>query len=137
MTGFLHQQGRRLRQGIDRIADTLRLRGYFDCLGRDCCLLFGTKDTDKRPSQPMRTLFLQETIRRGVIAPAFVVSYSHTDRDIDRTIEIVGEALAVYRKALDEGVEKYLHGAAGQAGVPAIRVGFRVRIRMVHAQGLA
>ena len=80
--------------------------------GRDCCLLFGTKDTDKRPSQPMRTLFLQETIRRGVIAPAFVVSYSHTDRDIDRTIEIVGEALAVYRKALDEGVEKYLHGAA-------------------------
>ena len=112
VTGFLHQQGRRLRQGIDRIADTLRLRGYFDCLGRDCCLLYGTKDTDKRPSQPMRTLFLQETIRRGVIAPAFVVSYSHTDRDIDRTIEIVGEALAVYRKALDEGVEKYLHGAA-------------------------
>jgi glutamate-1-semialdehyde 2,1-aminomutase len=45
-----------------------------------------------------------------VIAPAFVVSYSHSDRDIDLTIEIVGEALSVYRKALEEGVEKYLRG---------------------------
>jgi len=58
----------------------------------------------------MRTLFLQETIRRGVIAPALVVSYSHTDRDIDLTIEIIGEALAVYRKALADGAERYLEG---------------------------
>jgi glutamate-1-semialdehyde 2,1-aminomutase len=61
-------------------------------------------------SQEFRTLFLQEIIKRGVIAPSFVVSYSHSDRDIDRTIEAVGEALTIYRKALDEGIEKYLIG---------------------------
>lgn len=110
VTGFLHRQGRRLRDGVDRIIAGLGLEGYFECLGRDCCLLYGTKDPERRPSQPFRTLFMQETIRRGVIAPALVVSYSHTDRDIDRTIEIIGEALAVYRKALEEGVEKYLTG---------------------------
>lgn len=112
VTGFLHRQGRRLREGIDRIVGTLGLTGYFECLGRDCCLLYGTKDAERRPSQPFRTLFMQETIRRGVIAPALVASYSHTDRDIDLTIEIIGEALAIYRRALEEGVEKYLTGRA-------------------------
>ncbi len=110
VTGHLHRQGKRLREGINRIAAGLGLQGYFECAGRDCCLIYSTNDQDRRPSQPFRTLFLQETIRRGVIAPALVVSYSHTDRDIDITVDIVGEALTVYRKALDEGIEKYLHG---------------------------
>ena len=110
VTGYLYAQGKRLREGVNRIVDELKLTGHFELGGRDCCLIYGTYDADRRPSQPMRTLFLQETIRRGVIAPALVVSYSHSDRDIDLTIEIVGEALAVYRKALEEGVEKYLRG---------------------------
>ena len=99
-----------MRDGLNRVIANLRLEGHFECLGRDCCLLYGTYDADRRPSQLFRTLFLQETIRRGVIAPALVVSYSHTDRDIDQTIEIIGEALAVYRQALEQGVEKYLRG---------------------------
>ena len=43
----------------------------------------------------------EETIRRGVLAPSLVVSYSHSDDDIDRTVEVVAQACAVYRKALD------------------------------------
>jgi glutamate-1-semialdehyde 2,1-aminomutase len=57
-----------------------------------------------------RALFLQELIRRGVLAPSFVVSSSHSDEDIDRTIEAVAGALAVYRRALDEGPERHLIG---------------------------
>ena len=38
------------------------------------------------------------------------MSYSHSDADIDRTIDIVGESLLVYRDALTNGVEKYLEG---------------------------
>jgi glutamate-1-semialdehyde 2,1-aminomutase len=110
VTGFLHRQGRRLREGVNRVIAHLHLEGYFECFGRDCCLLYGTCDAERRPSQLFRTLFLQETIRRGVIAPALVVSDAHEDRDIDRTIEIVGEALAVYRDALEQGIEKYLLG---------------------------
>ncbi len=55
-------------------------------------------------------MFLQELLRRGVLAPSFVVSYSHTDGDIDLTIEAAAAALGVYRQALDNGVEKYLVG---------------------------
>jgi glutamate-1-semialdehyde 2,1-aminomutase len=42
--------------------------------------------------------------------PSLVVSFSHTDNDIDRTVEGIGEALWTYRKALNEGIEKYLVG---------------------------
>ena len=42
-------------------------------------------------------------IKKGILAPSFVVSYCHTDADINRTIEAVDEAAHVYRRALNEG----------------------------------
>ena len=48
--------------------------------------------------------------------PSLVVRYSRTDEDIDRTIDEIGEALHIYRSALDEGAEKHL---VGQPSKPA------------------
>jgi glutamate-1-semialdehyde 2,1-aminomutase len=79
-------------------------------MGRACNLLYGTLGPEGQPSQQFRCLFLQEIIARGVIAPSFVVSYSHSDADIDRTIEAVDGALGVYAKALANGVDRYLVG---------------------------
>jgi glutamate-1-semialdehyde 2,1-aminomutase len=106
----LYARGARLRQGFERAVEDNGLVGYLDVVSRDCNLLFGTRDTNKQPSQPFRTLFMQELVKRGVIAPSFVVSYSHSETDIDRTLPAVSEALAVYRKALEEGADKYLEG---------------------------
>jgi len=108
----LHARGARLRAGFVRAIEDNGLRGYVDIAGRDCNLLFATRDSHKKPSQALRTVFLQEMIKRGVIAPSFVVSYSHAVEDIDRTIEAVQGALAIYRNALDVGVERYLVGRA-------------------------
>lgn len=106
----LWKQGARLQALVDRSIDENQLQGYFGLIGRPCNLSFVTRDQEKRRSQPFRTLFMQELIRGGVIGPSFVVSFSHSDADIDRTGEVVHESLKVYRKALDEGVEKYLEG---------------------------
>ena len=78
--------------------------------GRPCNLVFVTRDEKLKPSQEFRTLFMQEMVRRGVIAPSLVVSFSHSDADINRTAEAVFDAHVVYRKALDEGIDKYLEG---------------------------
>ena len=67
--------------------------------GRPCNLIFVIPGSNRARSQPFRTLFLQEMIRRGVLGPSFVMSYSHSDADIERTAEAVHEALAIYRKA--------------------------------------
>jgi glutamate-1-semialdehyde 2,1-aminomutase len=106
----LYRQGERLREGIDRIIESLHLQGHFEILGKAPNLVYATRDATKKPSQAFRALFLQETIQQGLLLPSLVVSYSHTDQDIDRTTEGIGEALVVYRKALEDGVEKYLVG---------------------------
>jgi glutamate-1-semialdehyde 2,1-aminomutase len=72
--------------------------------------VFATRDREGRSSQSYRALFMQELIRRGILGPSFVVSYSHTDEDIDRTIDAVDGALSVYARALEDGPEAYLEG---------------------------
>jgi glutamate-1-semialdehyde 2,1-aminomutase len=114
----LYRQGERLITGIGQSVQEHHLEGYFGTIGKACNLLFFTRDENKQPSQPFRTLFLQEIIKRGIIAPSLVVSYSHTDEDIEKTLEAFNEALFVYRKALDAGVDKYL---IGQPVKPAVR----------------
>ncbi len=110
VVGFLHRQGDRLREGITQVAGGLGIGDHFQVLGRSCNLVFATRDEKKNPSQPFRTLFLQEMIRRGFLTPSLVISYSHTDDIVDRTIAAVGEALDIYKRALDEGIDKYLVG---------------------------
>ena len=108
----LYARGKQLRRGFEQAVTSHGLETYVELVSRDCNLIFGTKDAEKRPSQPFRTLFMQEMIKRGVIAPSLVVSFSHSENDINRTIEAIGESLAVYRRALDDGVENYLLGRA-------------------------
>jgi glutamate-1-semialdehyde 2,1-aminomutase len=117
----LWRRGERLRRGVEEAVADLGLDGYFAVLGKPCNLIYSARDRDKRPAQAFRTLFLQELVRRGVLAPSFVVSFAHTEEDVDRTVEAVRAGLAVYRKALDEGVEKYLVG-------PAVQPVFRPRV---------
>jgi len=106
----LHRQGQRLAEGVSQRAEMRGLGRHVRAIGRPCNLAYSTLDPDGEPSQAFRTLFLQETIRRGVLMPSLVVSYSHSDEDIDRTLDAVDGALEVYGRALEDGVEKHLVG---------------------------
>ncbi len=108
----LYARGEQLRRGVEQVVAARGLAGRFSVAGRPCNLIYGTNDADGSPSQAFRTLFLQELIRGGVIAPSFVVSFSHSADDIDRTIDVVDRALSVYTRALSDGVEKFLVGRA-------------------------
>ena len=86
------------------------LDGYFDVVGRPCNLVYVARDAERRPSQAFRTLFLRETLMRGLLMPSMVVSYAHDDAAIDSTIDRIGEALTVYKQALDGGIDRFLPG---------------------------
>ena len=45
-----------------------------------------------------------------MLAPSLVVSYSHTDEDVARTLDAIDGALGVYAKAMADGVEGHLVG---------------------------
>ena len=106
----LYRQGEKLIAGINRAVAAQNLEGYFGVAGKPCNLIYFTRDENQQPSQPFRTLFLQEIIKRGIIAPSLVVSFAHQDSDIEYTINAIAEALGIYRRALEVGVEKYLVG---------------------------
>ena len=110
VVGHLHRMGARLRQGVQRTVNELGLQQQVPLIGKDCSLFYGSRDENGHPSQAYRTLFMQETIKRGLIMPSMIVSYSHNEADIDYTINAVSEALYIYRKAIDEGIGKYLIG---------------------------
>ena len=106
----LYRQGERLRAGMAQAIGRHGLEKFVSVDGRASCLVYGTRDEAGQPSQAFRCLFLQETIRRGVLAPSLVVGYTHSDADIDRTVEAIDGALGVYVQALNGGVEHYLVG---------------------------
>ncbi len=110
VVGTLHRQGKRLRVGVEDVVKEMGLGDHFGVGGRDCNLVYITKDENGDRSQEFRTLFMQEIIKRGVLGPSFVISYSHRDEDVDRTVEAVSGALRVYAKALSDGVDRYLEG---------------------------
>lgn len=110
----LYEQGTKLRDGITQASEDLKLADKVAVVGPACCSVYTSRDQDGLPSQPFRTLFMQETMKRGLIMPSTILSYSHNDKEIDETIEKVHEALVVYRKAIDEGVDKYLEGRSVQ-----------------------
>lgn len=110
----LYRQGTRLRTGAEAAIQRHGLADHVKLTGRPCCLLYATLDRDGKPSQAYRSLLLQETIRRGVLMPSLVVSYAHTDADIDATVEAIDGALEVYARALEDGPERTLVGRPSQ-----------------------
>jgi glutamate-1-semialdehyde 2,1-aminomutase len=106
--------GKRLMTGIEQVTRAQGVHEYITVSGMPSNAVFGTTDPDKKPSQAYRSLFLQELIQRGVLAPSIVVSYSHKEADIDQTIEAFDGAMQVYARALNDGAEKYLVGRPSQ-----------------------
>ena len=110
----LHRQGQRLAEGAGEAIRRHGLSDFVKILGRTCCMHYATLDRDGKPHQAFRSLFLQETIRRGVLIPSLVVSFAHSEEDIDRTVDAIDGALAIYKQAIESGVERFLVGRPSQ-----------------------
>jgi len=114
----LWDYGRRLTSVMRGLADAHGVEWSFKIDGVPCSPYYVTLDRSGANSLPLRTLFCQELIRSGVLMPWIALAYRHGDAELAATEQAVDRALAVYRRALDNGVERYLEG-------PAIRPVFR------------
>jgi glutamate-1-semialdehyde 2,1-aminomutase len=104
----LHERGGQLRAGVEDVVGELGLSDHFQLAGRDCNLVYICCDAEGRASAEFRTLFLQEMVARGFLAPSFVVSRAHGEEVIDRTVVAVEDTLRVYAQALEQGVQHHL-----------------------------
>ncbi|MFN4152409.1 MAG: aminotransferase class III-fold pyridoxal phosphate-dependent enzyme, partial [Candidatus Sericytochromatia bacterium] len=69
------------------------------------------KDKNKNISNGLRTLMMQEMIKRGVLFQgAFVPCYSHNEEDIEYFSKAFEESISIYIKALEDDYNNYLVG---------------------------
>lgn len=103
--------GQALMDGVHAVAKDVGAQQYVNILGYAVKPGFSFNDETGEISMVARTLFLQETIARGLLMPYVVPSYAHKQQNIDFALECIRDALIVMKKAADgHGMASALQG---------------------------
>jgi glutamate-1-semialdehyde 2,1-aminomutase len=110
VVGHLWNYGRKLLEMLQRQAKAHGIEQSFRVGGAACSPYYLTLDAAGANSLELRTLFLQEMVRHGVLMPWIALSYRHDERELALTEHAVAQTFGVYRRALEDGVGRYLEG---------------------------
>ena len=106
------EYGKKLIDLMNKTAKDYGIEKNFVAGGIECSPYYLTFDNDGQNSLGLRTLFAQEMINNGVLIPWIALSYSHGEKELEITKNALEKTFEVYKKAVDEGYEKYLIGNA-------------------------
>lgn len=95
------QTGQALMDGVRAAAKDVDAEQYVDVFGYGVKPAFAFRDETGQISMTARTLFLQETIARGLLMPYVVPSYAHKKENIDFAVECARDALEVMKDAAE------------------------------------
>lgn len=110
VTNHLWNFGEKLFNGINQLSAAAGLQDYFFMDGNAVSMNYITKDGSGNNSMHFRTLFSQEMITNGILMPWVAPSFMHKEEELQLTFNAVEAALNIYKKALVDGIEKYLNG---------------------------
>jgi glutamate-1-semialdehyde 2,1-aminomutase len=107
----LWEYGKELINLINQMAKEYGIEKNFVAGGIECSPYYLTFDKNGENSLGLRTLFSQEMIKNGVLIPWIALSYSHGEKELEITKNALEKTFEVYKKAVDDGYEKYLVGS--------------------------
>jgi glutamate-1-semialdehyde 2,1-aminomutase len=93
--------GQYLMDGVIAAAKDVGAEQYVNVFGYGVKPAFAFKDEAGNVSMTARTLFLQETVARGLLMPYVVPCYAHKKEVIDFAVECICDALVVMKKAAE------------------------------------
>lgn len=100
--GHLTRLGGRIGDGYRALVEEARLTDVTGCIGLPQWGMITFADHAGTGSLVWKSLFQQEVLKRGVLFNgAQHVSLSHTDQEIEQTLDVYREALTVLRYAVD------------------------------------
>ena len=100
----LWRQGERLRDGFNALARAAGLGRHAECVGYPPRTVITFADPAGGDPAVLKTLFLQEAIKRGILLGGGMnVSFSHDDDDVTRTLAAYEAALAEVAAAVKAG----------------------------------
>jgi len=102
------EYGKKLIESFNKISSYYGVLDYIYMTGVPCSPVYYTLDNDKKVSLEFRTLFNQELINKGVLMPWVALSFSHNEKELQKTFDALEHAIKTYKLALEEGIDKYL-----------------------------
>ncbi|MEK7655924.1 MAG: glutamate-1-semialdehyde 2,1-aminomutase [Patescibacteria group bacterium] len=110
-----------LKQGLENLIKQHGLNQNVKVIGFPPNLSMSFADISGIASPVLRTFFLQEVVKRGILFQGyFAISFSHGEKEIETTLHVFDEALGVYRQILDEGGD-FAHRLIGESCKPVFR----------------
>ncbi|KAI9446907.1 glutamate-1-semialdehyde aminotransferase [Russula earlei] len=99
---YLAAKGKLLKDGYNAIAEELGISHYTRCVGYDCRSLI-TFDASAGNPLELKSYVQQELIRKGILWSGFHnMSFSHTDEDIQYTLQAYREVLQLLKEAVEK-----------------------------------
>ena len=106
-----HEIGKMIIEKCAKIINNLSLEKYVKVIPCNWMPGFQFLDKEGEISQGLRTLIMQEMLKRNILFQgAFVPCYSHTKEDVSLFANALEDSLKIYSEALDSGYDKYLIG---------------------------
>lgn len=106
-----YKMGLQLQAGVNDLIKKHQLEKYINIKGHPNWLLLLFRDNQGQLSDGYKTLFFQEMIKHGVLfRGTFNQSISHTQEDVQQTMDALDKAMQVYVQALEAGFQKFLVG---------------------------
>jgi glutamate-1-semialdehyde aminotransferase len=104
--------GQRLKDGCNEIIASVGLQSRASCIGYPQWTTFSLKDKQSRPCMLLRSLFQQESLRRGILTHgAHLISFAQNDATVDETLAVYREVFPILAAAVaNDDVESRLVG---------------------------
>lgn len=106
-----HQIGDALILGCQKAIIEAGASNLVDVIPCNWLVAFNFKDNQGQVSASMRTLAMQEMIKRGILFQgAFVPCFSHTMEDVAYFVAAFKETISLLKDAFENGIENYIKG---------------------------
>lgn len=106
-----HAIGNDLIKKSNELFASKGLSSFLSVSNTNWMVAYTFKNKEGQVDNGMRTLMLQEMIKRGVLFQGVLVPcFSHNTSDVDFFIEAMRESLSVYEMALENGYKEFLIG---------------------------
>jgi len=116
----IHRMGRRLMDGFNSLVRRNGIADLVSMIGYPFWPEYVFQSVNKFSALEIQSLFQQEIVRRGILTRAgMFISASHTEEDIDKTLSVFDESLAVIKTAVKGG--SVLDRLEGEVIQPVIR----------------
>ena len=107
---YLWDYGNQLLGLFEKKINEYEISDSFQVGGAACSPWYQTVDKSGATSLELRTLFSQEMIKNGVLMPWIALAFRHSTHELSLTEVALEKTFSVYKKALEEGFDKYLVG---------------------------